>query len=154
MFPGEIFFTSAHQHGCQALAIAPRRRAASSTAALQECRLWIGSGEGSGADILNLTAEDKPEHLGIHLLEQGTQGSFSERREIPNVRSSGTERCYPSLASSQGVTAPWAVCSHHKQAAGSKLLTVCTGRVERAAGTQHTGAQRGYGVSWPPNVGS
>lgn len=89
--------------------------------------LWIGSEELSGAALLKPSAEDKPEHLGMNLPEQGrAQGSFSERREIPNVRLSGTECPHPSLAPSQGIAGPWAVCSHHKQAAGSKLLTVCT----------------------------
>lgn len=58
------------------------------------------SGELSGAGFLSPTTEDKPEHLGINLLEQGTQESFSERREIPSDKSSGSECGYPLLAPS------------------------------------------------------
>lgn len=150
MLPGETSFTSTHQHGCQALGTGPWRCASSSTGAWHKCTLcaFVGSGELSGADLLNPAAEDKPEHLGINLPEQGTQGSFSESTEIPSVRSSGTH-CWPCPRA----VLPCGLLAHTTNRLLGAGSSQCAGRVETAAAAQHTGAQRVYGVSWQPNTG-
>lgn len=109
----------------------------------------------SGADFLHPTADSKPGdiYLGIKSLEQDAQESFSGRREIPCIRPSGTLCCYPSLAFSQGVVGPLGPFAHTtSRLPGSKLLTVCTLWVERAAAKQHAGSQRDYRVSCPLNL--
>lgn len=123
------------------------RCASSSTGTWHKCTLWTGSEELSGAGFFNPTAEDKPEHLGINLLEQGTQGSFSERREIPSVRSSGT-RGWPCPRA----LLPCGLLAHTTSRLLGAGSSQCAGRVGTSAATQHTGAQRVYGVSWPPNT--
>lgn len=109
----------------------------------------------SGADLLHPTADGKPGaiYFGIKSLEQDAQESFSETREIPCIRPSGTLCCDPSPASSQGVVGPLGPFAHStSRLPGSKLLTVCTLWVERAAAKQHAGSQRDYRVSCPLNL--
>jgi len=98
----------------------------------------------SGGDFFHPTAEAKPEHLGTKSLEQDAQESFSERREIPCIRVSGTLCCYPSLASSPGVAARLGPFAHATNSLpGSKLLTACTLWVERAAAKHYAGGSEG-----------
>lgn len=66
----------------------------------------------SGADFLSPAAENKTEHLGINLLEQGTQGSSSEGREIPPVKSSGSERRCSHCRPGPGPSLPSALFAH------------------------------------------
>lgn len=105
----------------------------------------------SGADFLSPAAENKPEHLGINLLEQGTQESSSEGNSPCQVIRLWAS-VFPLPARSRAIAALCAVCSQHKPAAGRKLLPVCTGRVQTAAAARHAQPQSIFGASRQPNI--
>lgn len=105
--------------------------------------MWVScmdaGGEVSGADFLHSTAEAKPEHSEINLLDQdGWEVQWEKGNTLH--KASGTFCCNPRVASSQGTAIPPGPLAHTTGwLPRGTLPAVCMLPMEKAAARQHAG---------------